>query len=205
MSKNLHQAPTSCAHKMPPHRRNRRATRQDRRVVYLLGSARVRSFRNWPYSGIIHPLRLAYAGFCWRGVDDKVHCFDCGLTLGGWLRTDDPWEKHARSSPNCPFIENEPILATEPSPSQPEPSGAGAPQPAGNRSEQTSAMLCKICMDREANALLIPCRHLCKQCTLAYALFSFNFDSFFLFCFFKCAARNVGYDWPAVPCADRVL
>ncbi|EGK96531.1 AGAP013034-PA [Anopheles gambiae str. PEST] len=156
---------------MPPHRRNRRATRQDRRVVYLLGSARVRSFRNWPYSGIIHPLRLAYAGFCWRGVDDKVHCFDCGLTLGGWLRTDDPWEKHARSSPNCPFIENEPILATEPSPSQPEPSGAGAPQPAGNRSEQTSAMLCKICMDREANALLIPCRHLlcCKECGLRLA------------------------------------
>uniref|UniRef100_A0A182HIL7 Uncharacterized protein n=1 Tax=Anopheles arabiensis TaxID=7173 RepID=A0A182HIL7_ANOAR len=151
---------------MPSQRRNRRAARQDRRVVYLVRSGRQRSFRNWPYRNIINPLRLANAGFCWRGVDDKVHCFDCGLTLGGWRRTDDPWQKHAQLSPNCPYIENEPIVATESSPSQPEPSGAGAAQPAGNRSGQTSALLCKICMDREANALLIPCRHLCKQFTL---------------------------------------
>jgi len=39
-----------------------------------------------------------------RGYDDYMTCFSCNLCLSSWDDDDDPWEEHARWSPNCSFV-----------------------------------------------------------------------------------------------------
>ena len=47
---------------------------------------------------------LAEAGFYYTGESDRVHCFWCSLALDCWDPDDDPWRKHARFSPLCPWL-----------------------------------------------------------------------------------------------------
>ena len=38
------------------------------------------------------------------GNSDIVRCFCCDIGLAEWDPEDDPWEEHARHSPNCKFL-----------------------------------------------------------------------------------------------------
>ncbi|KAK3101506.1 hypothetical protein FSP39_004085 [Pinctada imbricata] len=64
---------------------------------------RLLTFQTWqhvefPYS------TLADAGLYYTGFEDKVTCFMCGHGFRHWNRDDDPWHRHALSSPDCSFV-----------------------------------------------------------------------------------------------------
>ena len=54
-----------------------------------------------PASVPVSRIRLADAGFYFRGQDDEVICYRCGTRHSGWTREDNPMEIHRRLSPNC--------------------------------------------------------------------------------------------------------
>ena len=35
---------------------------------------------------------------------DSVVCFSCGCKSGNWTTGENPWERHARTSPNCRYV-----------------------------------------------------------------------------------------------------
>lgn len=50
------------------------------------------------------PTSFVSAGFYSIKEEDKVACFECGLTVGQWKPDDDPLGVHKRLSPRCKFI-----------------------------------------------------------------------------------------------------
>ena len=40
------------------------------------------------------------------GTEDIVQCFQCGLKLKNWDKSDNPWREHARHSNKCPYLIN---------------------------------------------------------------------------------------------------
>ncbi|XP_074652047.1 E3 ubiquitin-protein ligase XIAP-like [Tubulanus polymorphus] len=47
---------------------------------------------------------LAGAGFFFGGVEGRLTCFHCGVSIEGWTEFDMPWAEHARHSPDCEFV-----------------------------------------------------------------------------------------------------
>lgn len=47
---------------------------------------------------------LAKAGFLYTGQGDKTTCFQCGVSIYDWERTDDAWKEHKKWSPNCDYL-----------------------------------------------------------------------------------------------------
>ncbi|XP_045152905.1 baculoviral IAP repeat-containing protein 7 isoform X2 [Echinops telfairi] len=81
---------------------------EEEEAAYLLGAAfpsmgsqelRLASFHHWPLASLVHPTRLAKAGFFHTGPQDKVRCFFCCGGLQSWERGDDPWTEHAKWFP----------------------------------------------------------------------------------------------------------
>ncbi|XP_077525639.1 death-associated inhibitor of apoptosis 2-like [Haemaphysalis longicornis] len=66
--------------------------------------ARMRSFEMWPSTSPKRPQELVEAGFFYTGQKDRIVCFHCGVTLGSWDESDDPWKEHARWFPRCEFV-----------------------------------------------------------------------------------------------------
>ncbi|KAJ8027148.1 E3 ubiquitin-protein ligase XIAP [Holothuria leucospilota] len=71
---------------------------------YCSERSRRESFTNWPNSHSQNPQKLVQAGFFSLGVGDHVKCFYCGVHLSNWERQDEPWEEHARHSPDCKWL-----------------------------------------------------------------------------------------------------
>ena len=69
--------------------------------------ARVVSFTdNWPHRvDNLNPERMAKAGFVYRGSDDRVFCFYCGLSIYQWADTDIPEIEHAKYWSACAHLE----------------------------------------------------------------------------------------------------
>ncbi|KAF8699891.1 Baculoviral inhibition of apoptosis protein repeat, partial [Rhizoctonia solani] len=74
--------------------------------------SRLKSFtksksKAWPHNASYKatPDTLARAGFVYTPdstrKSDRVTCFVCGKTLGGWEPQDDPFKEHAEHSPTC--------------------------------------------------------------------------------------------------------
>ncbi|XP_077525638.1 death-associated inhibitor of apoptosis 2-like [Haemaphysalis longicornis] len=66
--------------------------------------ARMRSFEMWPSTSPKRPQELVEAGFFYTGQKDRIVCFHCGVKLGSWRESDDPWKEHARWFPRCEFV-----------------------------------------------------------------------------------------------------
>ncbi|XP_070188899.1 serine-rich adhesin for platelets-like [Littorina saxatilis] len=49
-------------------------------------------------------IKLADAGFYFRGQHDEVICYSCGERHSEWSREDNPMEIHRRLSPHCPHV-----------------------------------------------------------------------------------------------------
>ncbi|KAL3882764.1 hypothetical protein ACJMK2_029072 [Sinanodonta woodiana] len=47
-----------------------------------------------------HPT-FAHLGFFYKGMSDRVSCYECGITLSNWKKDDDPLLEHIRYSPEC--------------------------------------------------------------------------------------------------------
>lgn len=55
-------------------------------------------------SAFLKPEWFARAGFFYTGTADSVSCFCCGLGLGHWEATDDPFVEHAKFYPCCAWL-----------------------------------------------------------------------------------------------------
>ncbi|XP_064026702.1 baculoviral IAP repeat-containing protein 2 [Pogoniulus pusillus] len=67
---------------------------------------RMSTFSTFPRDVPVSERSLARAGFYYTGVQDKVKCFDCGLTLDNWQPGDNAMEKHKQLYPSCSFVQS---------------------------------------------------------------------------------------------------
>ncbi|KAK3585122.1 hypothetical protein CHS0354_034251 [Potamilus streckersoni] len=47
---------------------------------------------------------LSNLGFFYKGQEDRVCCYECGVTLSRWSKDDDPLLEHIRYSPDCRYL-----------------------------------------------------------------------------------------------------
>lgn len=57
-----------------------------------------------PPSVSVSKVKLADAGFYFRGQDDRVFCYRCKGSYSGWREGDKPLDIHRRISPTCPHV-----------------------------------------------------------------------------------------------------
>ncbi|NXX86779.1 BIR protein, partial [Urocolius indicus] len=67
---------------------------------------RMSTFSTFPSNVPVSERSLARAGFYYTGMQDKVQCFSCGLTLDNWQLGDNAMEKHKQLYPSCSFVQN---------------------------------------------------------------------------------------------------
>ncbi|NWU79923.1 BIR protein, partial [Onychorhynchus coronatus] len=67
---------------------------------------RMSTFSTFPINMPVSERSLARAGFYYTGVQDKVKCFSCGLTLDNWQPGDNAMEKHKQLYPGCSFVQS---------------------------------------------------------------------------------------------------
>ncbi|NWW04492.1 BIR protein, partial [Oreocharis arfaki] len=67
---------------------------------------RMSTFSTFPMNTPVSERSLARAGFYYTGVQDKVKCFSCGLTLDNWQPGDNAIEKHKQLYPSCSFVQS---------------------------------------------------------------------------------------------------
>ncbi|XP_046564614.1 E3 ubiquitin-protein ligase XIAP-like [Haliotis rubra] len=70
----------------------------------LCGYDRMATFKDWPEQMVQKGRQLAWRGFYYTGVSDKVACAWCGLRLWKWCAEDDIDFEHHRFSPSCSFL-----------------------------------------------------------------------------------------------------
>ncbi|NXS58471.1 BIR protein, partial [Brachypteracias leptosomus] len=67
---------------------------------------RMSTFSTFPSNVPVSERSLARAGFYYTGVQDKVKCFSCSLTLDNWQPGDNAMEKHKQLYPSCSFVQD---------------------------------------------------------------------------------------------------
>ncbi|XP_052810722.1 baculoviral IAP repeat-containing protein 3-like isoform X2 [Mya arenaria] len=128
---------------------------------------RIRSFANWSY--LSDSSKLANAGFYATGYHDLVRCYACGLGLRYLNADDDPLSEHIKNcTSSCAFLnelagEHQDLNAEEPDISDTEDELEQLEEQNDRLRESTT---CKVCRERQAIILLLPCSHLaaCVQC-----------------------------------------
>lgn len=159
---------------------------------YILESARIASFREWPKGLKQKPEQLSDAGFFYTKVSDRVVCFHCGIGIRAWEDQDEPWEEHAKYSPLCKYLlivkgkefvgeVQQRFLAVrnqekESEAEQTKSNTEQVPEEDENEKccEKWDAKLrewrsCKICFENEYNTVFMPCGHMmvCGKCASA--------------------------------------
>ncbi|AWD33633.1 inhibitor of apoptosis protein 1 [Samia cynthia nucleopolyhedrovirus] len=109
---------------------------------------------------------IAEAGMFHTKLGDETACFFCDCRVRGWLPGDDPWQRHALANPHCYFvvcIKGEGFCAAARQRDEAPLESAAAPAAA------SEAMECKVCLERQRDTVLMPCRHfcVCMQCYFA--------------------------------------
>ena len=69
-------------------------------------SSRVKTFDDWPSQMKQKAVEMASCGFYYVKFGDKVKCFQCGLGLGNWNKSDKAYEAHILHSSNCSYIKS---------------------------------------------------------------------------------------------------
>ncbi|XP_052810441.1 baculoviral IAP repeat-containing protein 3-like [Mya arenaria] len=131
---------------------------------------RIRSFSNWSFPS--DPSKLANAGFYATGYHDLVRCFACNLGLRYLTADDDPLSehiKHCRS--DCAYLNELTGEHQDPNCFSDEQAEMSDTEDELEQLEEQNATLrervtCKVCRERSAIVLLLPCSHLaaCVQC-----------------------------------------
>jgi len=159
---------------------------------YVTEQARLSTYSTWPPALPQRPQELAQAGFFYTGLSDQVKCFYCDGGLESWEKQDDPWSEHQKWFSDCTFVKM--MRSSEDKSTRTiQQDGGKQPtitnikhKPKQNKKvkpvEQTTAMNmeelqkeieilkearnCKICMEKEASIVFLPCGHLvsCTHC-----------------------------------------
>jgi hypothetical protein len=121
----------------------------------------------WPASLRHLVPSIAEAGMFHTKLGDETVCFFCDYRVRNWFPNDDPWHRHAIANPQCYFVvcikgdqfcgasrqrDYEPFIESE-----------------NATITATETMECKICLERQRDTVLLPCRHfcVCMQCYFA--------------------------------------
>jgi len=69
----------------------------------IIDKARTYTFSNWP---AITPSaqEMAYAGWWYTNIADRVICIHCDTMFHNWSETDRPYEIHRLKSPRCFYV-----------------------------------------------------------------------------------------------------
>jgi len=164
---------------------------------FVTEHSRLKSFSCWPPALPHRPQELVEAGFLYTGRSDQVKCFYCDGGLESWEPTDCPWREHQKWFPDCAFVqmrnnteeivkrrsiqENEilkEIDVLKPKKVAEEKASQAPELPALRRLESLQKeienlreeRLCKICLEKEASIVFLPCGHLCSCSNCASAL-----------------------------------
>lgn len=130
---------------------------------------RVDSFKDWPLIMPQRPELLASAGFFYKGVGDQCICFYCGLGLKDWEKDDEPYQEHAKYSPECAYLimkKGEEFVNRyrKDDDKLPVNNATGLEEKKDDTKEDR---LCKVCYQQEANIVLLPCGHVfCVDCSI---------------------------------------
>jgi baculoviral IAP repeat-containing protein 7/8 len=127
---------------------------------------RLKSFRNvWPLERTISSTLMASAGFLYGGVNDYVHCFECGIAFAGWKAGANPMATHSHFAKNCMFVRTSRPVSTG----------------------HVEALDCKICYRDAVSVLFLPCGHVvscwrcsrgCKLCPVCRAVITFDVPAY---------------------------
>lgn len=139
------------------------------------------SFSTWPKQMKQDSKEMAEAGWYYTGKSDRVRCFHCGITFGGWMPDDDPWSIHKlMEKETCGWLELNPdkipkvlrYIDDEGGEDKEEDGGGGGGViefPKNNKEvENPKRGSCKACYERKADIAFIPCGHVfsCNICTM---------------------------------------
>lgn len=125
---------------------------------------RLETFTEWPPGIKQTPLELAQAGFYYLGKSDQVICFSCELGLKHWKEQDNPWEDHAKCSPNCEFLLKERGKEFVQNYMKTNTSVAEQEQ---EQEQEHNEKNCGICRENNKEVVFIPCGHvLCQICAI---------------------------------------
>lgn len=165
-------------------RRSRRDSERDsdiRYPEYKLPFNRLKSFDSWPRGIKQRPQELVEAGFFYSGKGDEIVCFSCALGICQLEPDDNPWVEHKKLLINpCSYLDlNRDLLRTneikheelltqrmlvlEAKQTDQTKQWYDLENEATSSNNDTQ---CKICLDRQANIVLLPCKHVvtCSQC-----------------------------------------
>ncbi|WAR09258.1 BIR7B-like protein [Mya arenaria] len=117
-------------------------------------SDRMNTFDNWQYK--TSPTKLAKAGFYSIGYHDIVKCYSCGTSLRYLAEDDDPWANAESSS----------AARTSPRSVEKAPSEMSMSELKEDNRRRRAMLECRVCRERQACMLLIPCGHraACGDC-----------------------------------------
>ncbi|AAK85597.1 IAP-1 [Epiphyas postvittana nucleopolyhedrovirus] len=133
-------------------------------------NARKSTFEDYWPAALQHLVaNISEAGMFHTKLGDETACFFCDCRVRDWLPNDDPWQRHAIANPQCYFVVcikgdefcNAVRQRDELAPLQ----SVVALEHVSNDEN----MECKICLERQRDTVLLPCRHfcVCMQCYFA--------------------------------------
>jgi hypothetical protein len=70
---------------------------------YASYQSRLNSFETFPNTYMRREM-LADAGFYYNGRNDMAICHHCEIGIENWSSAEDPWNRHAISSPSCCYL-----------------------------------------------------------------------------------------------------
>lgn len=141
---------------------------------YKTAVARLETFETklWPIGIRQKPRDLVEAGFFYSGQSDITICFSCGLAIGKWEVTDNPWVEHQVNlglTKECSYLKsNKDILEDNKKRYQNELQALKAAESTETLPSVSEDSACKVCFAKKSSVIFLPCGHVavCSSCSL---------------------------------------
>lgn len=142
--------------------------------------AREKTFRWWPIALNQKPKDLVDAGFFYTNIGDRVTCFSCGIAIGQWEPTDDPWLEHIKYADNCEYLRLMKNVKHSVTSKKEEKATSQLEKPnpvqyiqdkseLKDHDDEESFPSCRYCLENKCSIALIPCGHVaCNHCVFAF-------------------------------------
>ncbi|ABL75970.1 inhibitor of apoptosis-1 [Maruca vitrata nucleopolyhedrovirus] len=110
---------------------------------------------------------IAEAGLFYTGRGDETVCFFCDCCVRNWQHDDEPWRRHAAENPQCFFVVSvKGKDYIDEHNNKRDTNQLKLDNEHDNVNETEKGMECTICLERQRDAVLLPCRHfsICIHC-----------------------------------------